>query len=347
MLRSHWVGLADIEWLCQHVPNFIGIQGGEHLSSLYRDSKDGDMRYHHRLTRICAKYGMIYQEADGTYKDDKWQELMDQQGAFVREYGPWLVLSQKNNIIRRQFYSQSAAMGLWLGGDHAPARRVGRRRLLLAERRLQRPGRLRRRTHGRVANHAADLLDAELRHGHQPRLRHLQPRRPDADGQQQADRPRSRRGLAVGDLGRHGQDHRHVPAVRRAADPRRRPAPADSDEGGGAAERQARRLQRQARRRATTRPGRTTPSTARFTPRPTASARWATSTANSGSSSRTPAATTSSPCCRKATNRSAPDIRNLPVSQLQDVGRVRAASSTPPIRPGTRARRSSAASATR
>ena len=116
MLRSHWVGLADIEWLCQHVPNFIGIQGGEHLSSLYRDSKDGDMRYHHRLTKICAKYGMIYQEADGTYKDDKWQELMDQQGAFVREYGPWLVLSQKNNIIRRQFYSQSAALGLWLGG---------------------------------------------------------------------------------------------------------------------------------------------------------------------------------------------------------------------------------------
>jgi hypothetical protein len=116
MLRSHWVGLADIEWLFQHVPNFAGIQGGEHLSSLYRDSKDGEMRYHHRLTRLCAKYGMIYQEADGTYKDDKWQELMDQQGAFVREFGPWLVLSQKNNIIRRQFYSQSAALGLWLGG---------------------------------------------------------------------------------------------------------------------------------------------------------------------------------------------------------------------------------------
>jgi hypothetical protein len=116
MLRSHWVGLADIEWLFQHVPNFVGIQGGEHLSSLYRDSKDGEMRYHHRLTRLCAKYGMVYQEADGTYKDDKWQELLDEQGAFVREFGPWLVLSQKNNIIRRQFYSQSAALGLWLGG---------------------------------------------------------------------------------------------------------------------------------------------------------------------------------------------------------------------------------------
>ena len=116
MLRSHWVGLADIEWLFQHVPNFVGIQGGEHLSSLYRGgAKDGEMVYHHRLTRLCAKYGMFYQEADGTYKDDKWQELMDEQGPFVRQFGPWLVLSQKNNIIRRQFYSQSCALGLWLG----------------------------------------------------------------------------------------------------------------------------------------------------------------------------------------------------------------------------------------
>jgi hypothetical protein len=116
MLRSHWVSLADIEWLAQHVPNFIGIQGGEHLSDLYSSGKDGATTYAHRLTRICAKYGMIYQEADGTYKDDKWQDLMDKQGPFIREFGPWLVLSQKNNIIRRQFYSQSAAMGLWLGG---------------------------------------------------------------------------------------------------------------------------------------------------------------------------------------------------------------------------------------
>ncbi len=116
MLRSHWVGLADIEWLFQHVPNFVGIQGGEHLSDLFRESPRGEMRYAHRLLQLCAKYGMIYQEADGTYKDDKWQEMMDEQGKFVREYGRWLVLSQKNNIIRRQFYSQSAAMGLWLGG---------------------------------------------------------------------------------------------------------------------------------------------------------------------------------------------------------------------------------------
>ncbi len=116
LLRSHWVGLADIEWLFQHVPTFAGIQGGEHLSDLYRETPRGEMRYAHRLIRLCAKYGMLFQEADGTYKDDKWQDLMDRQGAFVREFGPWLVLSQKNNIIRRQFYSQSAAMGLWLGG---------------------------------------------------------------------------------------------------------------------------------------------------------------------------------------------------------------------------------------
>jgi hypothetical protein len=116
MLRSHWVGLADLEWLFQNIPGFVGIQGGEHLSSLYRDGRPKERLYHHRMIQLCAQYGMFYQEADGTYKDDKWQELMDQQGAFVRELGPWLVLSQKNNIIRRQHYSQSAALGLWLGG---------------------------------------------------------------------------------------------------------------------------------------------------------------------------------------------------------------------------------------
>ena len=114
MVRSHWVSLADIEWLFQNVPNFVGMQGGEHLSSLSRGG--AEMLYHHRLTKLCAKYGMVYQEADGTYADDKWQDLWDKQSDFVKEYGKYLILSQKNNIIRRQFYSQSAAMGLWLGG---------------------------------------------------------------------------------------------------------------------------------------------------------------------------------------------------------------------------------------
>lgn len=124
MVRSHpptWVALSDLEWLCQHKTNFLGIQGGETLSTLYAEPRgtnvvNGDADYHRRLLRICAKYGRIYHEADGTYRDDKWQDLMDKQGAFIRQFGPWLVLSQKNNIIRRQFYSQSAALGLWLGG---------------------------------------------------------------------------------------------------------------------------------------------------------------------------------------------------------------------------------------
>ena len=124
LIRSHpptWVALPDLEWVCQHLPNFAGIQGGETLSTLYAEARgqipaNGDADYHRRMLRICAKYGKIYQEADGTYRDDKWQDLLDKQGPFIREYGRWLVLSQKNNIIRRQFYSQSAALGLWLGG---------------------------------------------------------------------------------------------------------------------------------------------------------------------------------------------------------------------------------------
>jgi hypothetical protein len=123
LVRSHpptWVNLPDLEWLCQNLPNFVGIQGGETLSNLYAEPRPnqtgGDADYHRRMTMICAKYGKIYHEADGTYRDDKWQDLWNRRQSFLKQYGPWLVLSQKNNIIRRQFYSQSAAMGLWLGG---------------------------------------------------------------------------------------------------------------------------------------------------------------------------------------------------------------------------------------
>ena len=114
MIRSHFVGLGDIEYLFQTLPNFVGIQGGEHLSAFCNGTEK--MIYRHRLTKLCAKYGMFFQEADGTYKDDKWQDLMDKQGKFIRDYGQYLVFSQKNNIIRRQHYSMSSAMGLWLGG---------------------------------------------------------------------------------------------------------------------------------------------------------------------------------------------------------------------------------------
>lgn len=121
LLRTHpptQITLADIEWVCQTFPNFVGIQGGETIKKVYEpvkgDTGDGD--YHRRMVRILAKYGRFYHEADGTYKDDAWQELWDQQGAFLKEYGRHIIFTQKNNIIRRQFYTQSAVMGLWLGG---------------------------------------------------------------------------------------------------------------------------------------------------------------------------------------------------------------------------------------
>lgn len=109
-----WVTLADWEWAFQHMPNFVGVQGGESLSWFYED--DGAMRYTRRLLQLCAKHGMFYHEADGTYETDKWQDLMDKKGELVRSHGDYLVLTQKNNIIRRQFLSQSASLGLWLGG---------------------------------------------------------------------------------------------------------------------------------------------------------------------------------------------------------------------------------------
>ena len=121
LMRTHpptQITLADIEWVCQKYPNFVGIQGGETIKKVYEkvrgDTGDGD--YHRRMVRVLAKYGRFYHEADGTYKDDAWQDLWDQQGDFLKEYGQYIVFTQKNNIIRRQFYTQSAVMGLWLGG---------------------------------------------------------------------------------------------------------------------------------------------------------------------------------------------------------------------------------------
>ena len=122
LMRTHnpgaaledWCSLADIEWVFQHVPNFVGIQGGESLSWFFE--RPDATAFTHRLLRLCAKYGKFFQEADGTYGPNKWQLLMDQHGDFIRDYGAYLILTQKNNIIRRQFMSQSAALGLWLGG---------------------------------------------------------------------------------------------------------------------------------------------------------------------------------------------------------------------------------------
>jgi hypothetical protein len=121
LMRTHpptQITLADIEWTCQKFPNFLGIQGGETIKKVYEKAKGGtgDGDYHRRMVKILAKYGRFYHEADGTYKDDAWQDLWDQQGEFLKEYGPYIVFTQKNNIIRRQFYTESAVMGLWLGG---------------------------------------------------------------------------------------------------------------------------------------------------------------------------------------------------------------------------------------
>jgi hypothetical protein len=121
LMRTHpptQITLADIEWTCQKFPNFLGIQGGETIKKVYEKVKGntGDGDYHRRMVKILAKYGRFYHEADGTYKDDAWQDLWDQQGEFLKEYGPYIVFTQKNNIIRRQFYTESAVMGLWLGG---------------------------------------------------------------------------------------------------------------------------------------------------------------------------------------------------------------------------------------
>ncbi len=121
LMRTHpptQISLADIEWVCQNFPNFIGIQGGETIKKLYEPAtpRTGDGEYHRRMVMLLAKYGRFFHEADGTYKDDAWQDLWDRQQDFLKEFGQYIVLTQKNNIIRRQFYTQSAVMGLWLGG---------------------------------------------------------------------------------------------------------------------------------------------------------------------------------------------------------------------------------------
>lgn len=105
------VNLPDLEWIFQNVTNVVGIQGGEQMDSFYSSDP-----YTRRLVMLCAKYGMWYHEADGIYTTDKWYSLMQQQGAFMTNYGPYLILSQKNNICIAQHYSQSASFGLWLSG---------------------------------------------------------------------------------------------------------------------------------------------------------------------------------------------------------------------------------------
>jgi hypothetical protein len=106
----------------QAYPNIIGIMGGETLLAHYHGG--ANQVFMNRLLKLCAKYGRIFYDADGTYPDEnKWEALYGKEGALMRDYAGYLVFAQKNNILHRQFVSQSTVLGLYLSG--ASRRRQG------------------------------------------------------------------------------------------------------------------------------------------------------------------------------------------------------------------------------
>ncbi|NQU43501.1 hypothetical protein HQ520_09455, partial [bacterium] len=108
-----WTPLAEVEAVFQAYPNAMGVMGGESLSSLY--SGGLNQIYTHRLLKICGKYGRLFYEADGTYPtDNKWDTLYAEIAPLLKEYSDYLIFAQKNNILHRQFVSQSAVLGLYL-----------------------------------------------------------------------------------------------------------------------------------------------------------------------------------------------------------------------------------------
>ena len=110
-----WTPLADVEEAFQKYPNVMGVMGGESLSSSYHGGER--QIYANRLLKLCGKYGLIFYEADGTYpSDNKWEALYAKNGDLMREYGDYLLFAQKNNILHRQFVSQSSVLGLYLSG---------------------------------------------------------------------------------------------------------------------------------------------------------------------------------------------------------------------------------------
>jgi len=112
---SGWMPLSDVEQLFQAYPNVIGIMGGETLSAHYQGG--AAKTYVNRLLKLCGKYGRIFYDADGTYpEENKWEALYAKEGALMREYGENLIFAQKNNILHRQFVSQSSVLGLYLAG---------------------------------------------------------------------------------------------------------------------------------------------------------------------------------------------------------------------------------------
>lgn len=110
-----WTPLADVEEAFQKYPNTMGVMGGESLSASYHGGLG--QTYANRLLKLCGKYGRIFYEADGTYPaENKWEQLYIKNGDLMREYGDYLLFAQKNNILHRQFVSQSSVMGLYLSG---------------------------------------------------------------------------------------------------------------------------------------------------------------------------------------------------------------------------------------
>lgn len=114
-MAETFASLSEVEALFRDNPNSIGICTGEAMSALYRS--EVDIRYTHRLIRLCAKYGKLFYIADGTYpKDDKWVSMYSKVGDFLEEYKDYIAFAQKNNILQRQLLSQSATLGLYLSG---------------------------------------------------------------------------------------------------------------------------------------------------------------------------------------------------------------------------------------
>jgi hypothetical protein len=114
-IAKYYGSLAEIEALFQENPNAMGICSGESMSALYRGGQE--TLYSKRLIQLCAKYGKLYYMADGTYpRDDKWVEMYSRVGDFLEEYKDYIAFAQKNNILQRQFLSQSATLGLYLSG---------------------------------------------------------------------------------------------------------------------------------------------------------------------------------------------------------------------------------------
>jgi hypothetical protein len=113
---SHWMPLGDVERVFQTYPNVIGITGGETLSTHYQGGDN--QTYVNRLLKLCGKYGRIFYDADGTYPvENKWEALYSKEGEIMKEYAGHLIFAQKNNILHRQFVSQSSILGLYLAGD--------------------------------------------------------------------------------------------------------------------------------------------------------------------------------------------------------------------------------------